>query len=106
MTRPWCIDNGKDLRDNLTVWARPGIAVAPRTDLSRYFQETTACKNEVFLFRKQLDVKMTSCTFTTRYRAYRLYSGTGSFQRSQGESSFKVSSLPFRVASTSTLWTM
>ena len=123
------IDHGKALRDNLTVWARPGIAVAifepylhnlgcatghhpffmPRpstnlvlvhSDLSRYFKETTACKNEVFLFQKQLDVKVTSCTFTTRYRAYRLCSGTGSFQRCQGERSFKVSSLPHRVTST------
>ena len=32
---------------------------------------------DVYLLPKQLDQKVTFCTFITRFEAYRLYSGTG-----------------------------
>ena len=52
----------------------PGICRKPRP-----------ARTEVFLLPKQLDVKVTNCTFSSRYRAYRLYSVTCSYQRCQGE---------------------
>ena len=38
-------------------------------DLFRYWRETTAYENEVYVLPKQFDVKVTSCAFPTRYGA-------------------------------------
>ena len=45
-------------------------------DLFGYWQETSAYRNEVYLLPKQLDVKVTSYTFSTRHGAQRFYSRT------------------------------
>ena len=48
--------------------------------LLRNLMMTKAYKN----FPKELDEKVTSCTFLTRYRAHRLYSSTNILCRCQG----------------------
>ena len=45
-------------------------------DLFGYWPETSAYRNEVYLLPKQLDVKVTSYTFSTRHGAQRFYSRT------------------------------